>query len=76
MRILIVEDHPMFRDGLLKMLETVEEFEVVGEAGSGEEAVELAKRLKPNIILMDINLPKLSGIEATKRIVPIMPGIV
>lgn len=65
----------MFRDGLLKMLETVEEFEVVGEAGSGEEAVELAERLKPNIILMDINLPKLSGIEATKRIVQIMPAI-
>lgn len=49
------------------MLETVEEFEVVGEAASGEEAVELAERLKPNIILMDINLSKMSGIEATKK---------
>ncbi|QIZ06269.1 response regulator transcription factor [Priestia megaterium] len=75
MRILIVEDHPMFRDGLQKMLETAEEFEVVGEASSGEEAVELAERLKPNIILMDINLPKMSGIEATKRIVPTNPDI-
>ncbi|WP_144555377.1 response regulator transcription factor [Bacillus sp. X1(2014)] len=75
MRILIVEDHPMFRDGLLKMLETVDEFEVVGEAASGEEAVELAERLTPNIILMDINLPKISGIEATKRIVTKTPDI-
>jgi DNA-binding NarL/FixJ family response regulator len=75
MRILIVEDHPMFRDGLFKMLETVEGFEVVGEAASGEEAVELAEQLKPNIILMDINLPKLSGIEATKRIVQTIPDI-
>lgn len=75
MRILIVEDHPMFRDGLFKMLETVEGFEVVGEATSGEEAVELAEQLKPNIILMDINLPKLSGIEATKRIVKTIPDI-
>lgn len=75
MRILIVEDHPMFRDGLFKMLETVEGFEVVGEAASGEEAVELAEQLKPNIILMDINLPKLSGIEATKRIVQTKPDI-
>lgn len=75
MRILIVEDHPMFRDGLFKMLETVEGFEVVGEAASGEEAVELAEQLKPNIILMDINLPKLSGIEATKRIVKTIPDI-
>ncbi|MBT2727214.1 response regulator transcription factor [Bacillus sp. ISL-75] len=75
MRILIVEDHPMFRDGLQKMLETVEEFNVVGEAASGEEAVELAEQLKPNIILMDINLPEMSGIEATKRIVPTNPDI-
>lgn len=75
MRILIVEDHPMFRDGLQKMLETVEEFNVVGEAASGEAAVELAEQLKPNIILMDINLPKMSGIEATKRIVPTNPDI-
>lgn len=75
MRILIVEDHPMFRDGLFKMLETVEGFEVVGEAASGEEAVELAEQLKPTIILMDINLPKMSGIEATKRIVQSMPDV-
>jgi DNA-binding NarL/FixJ family response regulator len=73
MQILIVEDHPMFRDGLRRMLETVEEFEVVGEAVTGEDAVELVKQIKPNIILMDLNLPKMSGIEATKQIVGIQP---
>jgi DNA-binding NarL/FixJ family response regulator len=75
MRILIVEDHPMFREGLRKMLETVEEFEVVGEAGSGEEALELALNLKPAIILMDLNLPKMSGIEATQKMVSVLPDI-
>lgn len=75
MRVLLVEDHPMFRDGLARMLESVEEFEVVGEAGTGEEAVQLAQHLKPNIILMDLNLPKISGIEATKQIIQEQPDI-
>jgi DNA-binding NarL/FixJ family response regulator len=73
MRILLVEDHPMFRDGLARMLESVEEFEVVGEAVTGEEAVQLAQKLRPNIILMDLNLPKMSGIEATKQIINKQP---
>lgn len=59
----------MFRDGLLRMLETVEGFDVVGEAASGEEACELVEQLHPDIILMDINLPEMNGIEATKQIV-------
>lgn len=75
MRVLLVEDHPMFRDGLARMLETVEDFEVVGEAGTGEEAVQLAEQLKPTIILMDLNLPKMSGIEATKQIIQKQPTI-
>ena len=75
MRVLLVEDHPMFRDGLARMLETVEDFEVVGEAGTGEEAVQLAEQLNPNIILMDLNLPKMSGIEATKQIIQKQPTI-
>jgi DNA-binding NarL/FixJ family response regulator len=73
MRILLVEDHPMFRDGLARMLESVEEFEVVGAAVTGEEAVQLAQQLRPNIILMDLNLPKMSGIEATKQIIQKQP---
>jgi DNA-binding NarL/FixJ family response regulator len=75
LRILIVEDHPMFRDGLRKMLETVEGFEVVGEAASGEEAVQLAPQLNPTVILMDLNLPKMSGIETINRIIQTQPDI-
>jgi DNA-binding NarL/FixJ family response regulator len=75
MRVLLVEDHPMFRDGLARMLESVEDVEVVGEAGTGEEAVQMAEQLNPNIILMDLNLPKMSGIEATKQIIKKLPGI-
>jgi DNA-binding NarL/FixJ family response regulator len=75
MRVLLVEDHPMFRDGLARMLESVEDVEVVGEAGTGEEAVQLAEQLNPSIILMDLNLPKMSGIEATKQIIQKLPGI-
>jgi DNA-binding NarL/FixJ family response regulator len=74
MRVLLVEDHPMFRDGLVRMLESVEDVEVVGEAGTGEEAVQLAEQLNPNIILMDLNLPKMSGIEATKQIIQKRPN--
>jgi DNA-binding NarL/FixJ family response regulator len=75
MRVLLVEDHPMFRDGLARMLESVEDVEIVAEAGTGEEAVQLAEQLKPTIVLMDLNLPKMSGIEATKRIIQKQPNI-
>jgi DNA-binding NarL/FixJ family response regulator len=75
MRVLLVEDHPMYRDGLARMLESVEDVEVVGEAGTGEEAVQMAEQLNPTIILMDLNLPKMSGIEATKQIIQKQPTI-
>lgn len=75
MRVLLVEDHPMFRDGLARMLESVEDVEIVAEAGTGEEAVQLAEQLKPTIVLMDLNLPRMSGIEATKRIIQKQPNI-
>ncbi|MDQ3238659.1 MAG: response regulator transcription factor, partial [Actinomycetota bacterium] len=61
-------DHPLFRDGMHGLLDSVEETEVVGEAGSGEEAVELAGTLRPDVILMDIKMPGMSGIEATREI--------
>jgi DNA-binding NarL/FixJ family response regulator len=75
MRVLLVEDHPLFRDGLARMLESVDDVEIVAEAGTGEEAVQLAEQLKPTIVLMDLNLPKMSGIEATKRIIQKQPNI-
>lgn len=67
-RILIVDDHPMIRAGMRGLLEAVTDFEIAGEACNGEEAVKLAAELKPDVIIMDIVMPKLNGIEATRQI--------
>jgi DNA-binding NarL/FixJ family response regulator len=67
-RILIADDHPMFRFGLRTLLATEADIEVLGEATTGQEAIDLAATLNPELILMDINLPLLNGIEATRQI--------
>ena len=72
-RILIADDHPMFREGVMKLLEQGGDLEVIGQAGDGEEAVRLATELKPNVELMDIIMPKLNGIEAAKQIKAVLP---
>ena len=69
LRVLIADDHPLFRDGLRGLLESVGDVEVVGDAASGETAVSLARELQPDVILMDLNMPGLDGIEATRRVV-------
>jgi DNA-binding NarL/FixJ family response regulator len=74
-RILIADDHPVFRFGLKALLATEPGVEVVGEASRGEEAVKLANTLAPDVILMDINMPGLNGIEATRQIAEARPGI-
>ena len=68
-RILIADDHPLFRAGLRALLESVPDTEVVGEATTGAEAVELTRTLRPDVVVMDINMPGLNGIEATRQIV-------
>lgn len=68
-RVLLADDHPLFRDGLRGMLETAGDFEVLGEATTGEEAVALAASLRPDVVLMDIKMPGINGIEATRRTV-------
>lgn len=73
--ILIADDHPMFRFGLRALLATETNMEVLGEATNGQEAVSLAASLKPDLVLMDINLPLLNGIEATRQIVQQNPSI-
>ena len=64
--ILIADDHTLVRETWSFILNTDPRFSVVAESGSGEEAVELAKKLRPNIVIMDINLPGMNGIEATQ----------
>jgi DNA-binding NarL/FixJ family response regulator len=67
-RVLIADDHPLFRGGLRALLESVADVQVVGEATTGEEAVELAHSSHPDVVVMDLNMPGLGGIEATRRI--------
>jgi two-component system response regulator NreC len=67
-RLLLVDDHAVVRSGLKMLLENERDVEIVGEAASASEAMEAATRLKPNVILMDIGLPDLSGIDATREI--------
>ncbi len=67
-RILIADDHPVFRFGLRALLEAQTDMTVVGEAESGKEAIKMAQSLQPDILLMDVNMPDLNGIEATKQI--------
>ncbi len=68
LRLLIADDQPLMRAGFRAVLEATGEMEVVGEAGDGEEAVELARRLRPDVVLMDIRMPVLDGIEATRQL--------
>ena len=73
-RILLAEDHKVVREGTRRLLESQADFEVVGEASDGIEAVELAKKLRPAIIIMDVSMPRLNGIEATKQVKALHPN--
>ena len=67
-RILLVDDQPLFREGLRTLLSVHSDFEVVGEAGNGEEALKLARSLLPSVVLMDLQMPVLDGVAATRRL--------
>jgi two-component system, NarL family, response regulator NreC len=67
-KILLADDHPLVRSGLVKLLEPYKEFVVIGEASDGEEAVAMTKKLGPDVVIIDLSMPKLSGVEATKLI--------
>ena len=76
LNVLIVDDHPIVRHGLRTMLESYDDVEVIGEAGDGLEAVRLAEQLLPGIVVMDINMPTMNGIEATRQITARHPNII
>jgi two-component system, NarL family, response regulator LiaR len=73
-RVIVADDHPAFKEGFCRLLADEKELEVIGQAGDGEKAVTLSKIIKPDVAIVDVTMPKLSGIEATKRIKKISPN--
>jgi DNA-binding NarL/FixJ family response regulator len=74
-RLVIVDDHTLFREGMKALLSTTDDIEVVGEAGDGSSALVQIQALKPDIVLMDINMPELNGIQATQKVLASHPGM-
>jgi two-component system invasion response regulator UvrY len=74
-KILVVDDHDLVRMGIVRMLADVEGYQVVGDAKSGEEAVTKARVLKPDVVLMDVKMPGMGGLEATKKLLTVNPVI-
>ncbi|HEU5038659.1 MAG TPA: response regulator transcription factor [Nocardioides sp.] len=75
LRVVVADDHPVYREGLAMVLGSLPGVTVVGEAGDGHEAVALSEQLRPDIVLMDLSMPGLNGVEATRRIVAETPGV-
>ena len=73
-RVLLADDHALVRAGLRSILQGVPEVDVVGEAGDGNQAVAMAAELKPDLVLMDISMPELNGVEATRRVLKLKPA--
>jgi len=74
-KILLVDDHPIFRQGLRSLIDTSDTAMVIGEAGDGAEAVRLAGELQPDLVIMDLTMPVMNGIDATREITRAYPGI-
>lgn len=74
-KVLVVDDHQLFREGIVTLLFSAENIEVVAQAEDGLDAIEKAKHYKPDVVLLDITMPRMNGIEATKKLKALMPGI-
>ena len=74
-RLVLVDDHDIVRTGISYIIEKEADIEIVGEAGDGEEGLKLIRELKPDVVLMDVNMPKLGGVEATRRMHSSMPKV-
>jgi DNA-binding NarL/FixJ family response regulator len=74
-RILIVDDHPIVRDGLVAILSTQPDFAVVGESSNGADAVRLSRDLKPDVVLLDLEMPEMDGVEALKQMRQVCPAV-
>lgn len=74
-KIIVADDHDLVRMGIVRMLSDIKHFDVVGEAKTGEEAVSLSRELKPNVILMDVKMPGIGGLEATRKILTMESNI-
>ncbi len=74
--VLVVDDHPLLRKGLHNLVSSAGDLKVVGEAADGEKGCELAQLLQPDVVLMDVEMPKMNGIEATRRIKAALPRVI
>lgn len=75
MRVVLVDDHQLVRTGIRRLLSDTEEIEVVGEAGSGEDALRLVRETSPDVVLMDVNMPGIGGLEATRKLLRVDPEL-
>jgi DNA-binding NarL/FixJ family response regulator len=75
LQVLVADDHPLFRDGLRALLASTPDAELAGEASTGEEAISLATELQPDVVVMDVQMPGMGGMEATRRIVRDSPHV-
>lgn len=74
-KVLLVDDHKIMREGMSALLRKYSEFEVVGQASDGRQALEMTQQLKPDIVIMDVGMPNLNGIDATRQLLSLHPGV-
>ena len=74
-KVMLVDDHELVRTGVRRLLSDFEDIDVVAEANSGEEAIKLSETIEPDVVLMDVNMPGMGGVEATRKLLKTAPGI-